>query len=355
MNCEIFMHSIDAYIDSELDLETRIEFENHMHECNSCKIFYESYSEMMSGLHSISKTEVIFPNDLHSNIMNNVNSFLKENDSNIIDLNEAINKNNNDKNNNDKRKKQKSSFSLGNHKSTLVAGFLSILVATGAYQTIKVLKSPIVESTPMISVPNTKEINEDLPNTEIASQDSTENLGDSENTEVAAFSETNNEEITNNKIDESTTVGDSANTVDEATPTEQSKTPEPDTSVSSVTTANEPIENQDAPISRAMTPEPYTSVSNTGNYNITISLDTDAILEDYLDYVINCPDINVNAIDKSGENYIVTASTTNIDNFISYANSFSKNNNNFINISYLDEDLDKINTLSEFQFVLTKQ
>ena len=66
MDCSKFEELIEQYLDNSLDNELKIEFENHMSECNSCKDSFNFSKEIRSTLHNFPLISV--PEDFSANL-----------------------------------------------------------------------------------------------------------------------------------------------------------------------------------------------------------------------------------------------------------------------------------------------
>lgn len=58
MNCKQFNDNISLYIDDKLDSKSKIEFENHLNECEKCKKEYEIINNIVNSLNSISEEKL---------------------------------------------------------------------------------------------------------------------------------------------------------------------------------------------------------------------------------------------------------------------------------------------------------
>lgn len=176
MNCEQFKKNIDAFIDCELSEEQHKQFQEHSEQCPSCAALYNSYNEMIFGLNDLGKIEFSVSEELHNKIMTGVNNAEKSSQT------------------------KRNSFSTNNKKYTLVAGILSLFVATGSYQTYKLVENNNIIEEPIIAITPDEKILEDIDANAIAQSQITESEDNTLNSETSTNDNAENQEVDNSSI-----------------------------------------------------------------------------------------------------------------------------------------------------------
>ncbi len=392
MNCDRFSQYIDDLVDGELSQSIKAECEQHIESCPSCKAIYDNYVFMITGLNDLGNFEnsdIEFPSNLHESIMSSVLNSVTEvaTESNIINISESDLKSENIVNNNEtssdniiditkfnqtntqtnKTKTQPSFYKK--YGNSLVAGIVSIFVATGAYQTYQHLSSPAVVQTPMITIDAGGSKNETATNEasnetsrteetqsttyeiadgseEIQANVLSENLDTSNTTPTTGYGSTANgstaKGITQESITKDNTnvkVGESSSTqgnVNGSTSNTTNKATTPEVSAS-------PTSLQQPQTTRAK------STSTTPEFKISVnSKDLDA----YLDYLSSSPDFSINGVTKVGDTIQVTGSSKDFEKFVNFAKDYSDIENPNINVEYSDDTLAKIKETGQFKFTL---
>ncbi len=374
MNCDKFMQIIDAYFDGELDSQTSNEFVAHQQSCNDCNLLFTSYEDMLNSLKDLRQEDIPFPEGLHENIMKSVNAVAKAtSETNIIDITNHIENNEQSASGlqvvSDPQTTKESYFTK-RRVNILVAGFLTLFISTGAYTTYDRLQNPVTATEPLLNIdydalqsetaaaeesPVAEEEiqlfsaeTQESANTEIAdeqtvetdsvaiAQDTTATAGTSENTTIAASS-----------IDPNTSVS-SENTEKSVT---EPKVAVPDSAPAAATLSATamPTSGVAAPQTRKISPEILDDLV------ISINNNNSELLKTYVDYLAACPDITVNDIIINNNNeYYLTATSSNFENFKFYAENFTGYEKGTLNFSYSEETLAKIKELQEFKIKLVK-
>ncbi len=395
MNCDRFSQYIDDLVDGELDTTIKTECEEHIQSCTSCKQLYDNYMFMINSLNDfgdLDKSDIIFPSDLHSNIMSGVNKAIAESNiinilqsdtnsenivntketssDNIIDITKEINKDNKEIKTNNKRSFYKK---YGN---SLVAGFVSVFVATGAYQTYQYLNSPTVMQTPMLTIE--AETSSEAPalfvedavldtTTDSVAANSTPESQDSvlENIDpnITVSSEQSTTTNTDKKITEEKASTNNYGT-NSVVPPDYTTAPNQD----SVVTSNQkqsddgklstPVEQKTTTTQSVQEPQPAVaptpspkSAKLMSSPQLKISVNS-SDLEAYLDYLSTSPDFNITGFTKTVDGIQVNGSTQDFEKFVSFAKQYSDIENPNINIEYSEETLAKIKETGHFDFTI---
>ncbi len=387
MNCDKFSQYIDDLVDGELDQAIKAECEEHINSCASCKVIYDNYMFMITSLNDLGDLEtsnITFPSDLHSNIMSSVLNSIEAdasnsniinmfegglNSENIVTINETSSDNvidiakiqenttkeNNAKENNAKEDKISFYKKYGN---TLVAGFVSVFVATGAYQTYQYLRTPAVAQTPMITIDagnGDNTTSQELSNNEALSNPEIQANTFSENNEPIADINTADTSTDNSQ----TAVGGGTNSVSSTDPSQSvsntndsvvtSDKPQTTDGVSASPSNNTATTTGAQPQAAMVASPKAKSATTTPEFKISVNCpDLDA----YLEYLSSSPDVSINGVTKTADGIQVSGSSKDFDKFVSYAKNYSDIENTNIQVEYSDETLAKIKETGQFKFTL---
>ncbi len=355
MNCDKFMQCIDAYFDGELDSQTAKEFEEHNLSCEDCSLVYESYDNMLKSLKDLEQEEIPLPKGLHENIMKSVNAVAKANVApDIIDITQHIETN--EENNRPEIKVVKDftitteSYFTKRRVNTLVAGFLTLFIGTGTYTTYDRLQNPVTTEEPLINI-NYSAIEEaTTEETETAPAEEVE-LFSADSTEAKTESQ-DNVDVANDSVAIST--GTTTAETDELAQNSTVSTESVTESVSEPIATTQSPKVQAAPQSAPAVQSRMLNSSQNNELVISVNNSDSKLIQDYLEYLSNSPDIEISDIQDLGGEYHLTATSNNIDNFIFYAQNFSEFEKDTLNLSYSDETLAKIKELQEFQIKLVQ-
>ncbi len=395
MNCDRFSQYIDDLVDGELNQTIKAECEEHMQSCPSCKQMYDDYVFMLTSLKdfgNLEKSDITFPSNLHDSIMsavlnsvnddtdvsteksksesttqinveNNVNSgtilnienIVANNETssdNIIDITKATNVSNDKKDTKDAKDANERSF-YQKYGSTLVAGVVSVFVATGAYQTYQHLLSPTVAQTPMLTIE--AENSETAEISEYSSETPAENVDvlNATDVELNGFSEEITDQANRKGTEsiENVEVSDNQNTSSDS-----SKSVSNDNSVTaeanSASPSTQPTTYGTQPAQPSMAASPRAQAAPVSTLpEIKISVNCDD-LEAYVNYLSSSPDFTLEQSTSSNGAIQVTGSTTDFDKFIKFAKDYSEIENPNIEVEYSDEALAKINETQKFSFTV---
>ncbi len=361
MNCDRFSQYIDDLVDGELDPIIKADCEEHIQTCASCKEIYNNYMFMITSLNdfgNLENSDISFPSNLHESIMsavknsvsevtesttinivqNNLDSenivTLKETSSdNIIDITQEIQNKNTDNRSFYKK--------YGN---SLVAGLVSVFVATGAYQTYQHLNSPSVTQTPMITIDAGSDTGT-TPYGESSNESTDSIISDQETTKVVTdeIPEIQAEILT----EESTKVQSSENL-----------TTDPSTSVSNenvVPATQQPQQNNPQLAQPSMAAVPQTrAVTTSSAPEFKISVNS-SDLDSYLEYLSTSPNLSINGVTKTENGIHVSGSSDDFEKFVSFAKDYSEIENPNVTVEYSDETLAKIQETNQLQFTLQQR
>ncbi len=381
MNCDKFSQYIDDLVDGELDQRLKAECEEHIQSCPSCKQIYDNYMFMITSLNEfgdLENSDIQFPEDLHSNIMASVNKAATEsniinilqsniNSENIVDINETssdnvidITKEITKEINKDSKETTGSKVSFyKRYGNSLVAGFVTVFVAAGSYQTYQYLRSPSVLQTPMLTI--------DAGSTE--AEYTSQDLNNIENSAEAPELKAN---VLSESIDPNTTVSSKPNFEEKSQTTygtgSNSVAPDYATTVPNETpviTSNQ-VPSTDGKLSTSSdqsgiastvpqaapvaAPSPRSSkLSDTPEFKISINSDD---LGAYVEYLCSSPDFLVYNSSPTNGTIKVSGSSKNFEKFIEFAKQYSDIENPNINIEYSEETLAKIKETGQFNFTI---
>lgn len=360
MNCDLFMQNIDAYFDDELPESQRLAFEEHKDNCVECNLLFESYKEMLTSLNAMDEMDIPFPDNLHENIMKSVYEVAEqdaksESDvSNVIDITNYINKNT------ENTVPSKKNFFTSHKTNTLVAGLLTVFVATGAYKTYDTYNNNSVLDDGMLSVElpddnsvadskaqdaqviedtqDIQDIQDNDQNTTVEPAPNENNVGDSTN-----LATTTQENTKANEVTEATSTNDNA--TDSSLATEVSTF-----SVNS----DEPVTNDIIPEENVVKSSPKAKVvplSTEADIAVTLSNNTD--YEQFMNYLRNAPALNIHVEDNSQSKVtIITVSSDNIEKLVDYIDNYPDGE---VVVEYLNESLKNLNTNTNFKLKVVSE
>ncbi len=318
MNCDYIKNNLDAFVDNELGDEQHEEFQNHLEQCPSCSALFNSYTDMIFGLNELGKIEFHVSDELHNKIMEGV------------------------KNADASYKPKKTSFSTNSQKYTLVAGLLTLFVATGSYQTYQYLQNDMLLDQPVII--NT------IPNENIDPSTEIEQIAPE--VEVAEDNVSNDSTMQDLPLTDATLQSNS--TLSPDTPVSSEPISQPQEKIQPITEeAQQPV--QSPAQSPKVAAAPATQQASPLMAKASISPDVEIMLsnpediDDYLKYIESYGDLNISNIEKNGGEYLIHANTQDLNKFTNFVNNYNETTDNDVSISVLNESVEPNNG---FTFIL---